>query len=256
MANKYDICSIFIVFLFSCIFGELVNEPCSLERRKLTNQMILPPYPVVYEANEDRNEKLASISSIDYLINNYGNQLVILSSSNTYSYEKTIMPLREYLRYEMHGNKTANQTYYFFGNNYDGIFKTMESLYVYPPCQYCKKAGAVTLGMGGRDSGVSFHYHGPGFSEVIIGRKRWFLYPPSYAVSEPNMSQSEWVATVYPKLIQQQKQSVEQEHHPLLECVIHPGEILYFPDRWLHGTLNLEPHNFFVSLFLDPQLMK
>lgn len=42
----------------------------------------------------------------------------------------------------------------------------------------------------------------------------------------------------------------------LLECVIIPGEVLYFPAMAMHATLNLQPYNVFVSDFLDPQLMK
>jgi hypothetical protein len=42
----------------------------------------------------------------------------------------------------------------------------------------------------------------------------------------------------------------------LHECVIYPGEVLYFPPMWMHATLNLESYNVFMSLFMDPQLMK
>jgi hypothetical protein len=41
----------------------------------------------------------------------------------------------------------------------------------------------------------------------------------------------------------------------LFECVIEPGEYLYFPSGWMHATLNLDSYNAFVSLFLDRQLM-
>lgn len=40
----------------------------------------------------------------------------------------------------------------------------------------------------------------------------------------------------------------------LQECVIVPGDALYFPAQWMHGTLNLAPYNLFVSVFLDLQL--
>lgn len=48
------------------------------------------------------------------------------------------------------------------------------------PCRLidCKKAAAVAIGIGGLYSGVPFHMHGPGFSEVLHGSKRWFLASP------------------------------------------------------------------------------
>ena len=42
-------------------------------------------------------------------------------------------------------------------------------------------------------TGVPFHFHGPGFAEVIHGAKRWFLYPfeerPEF---DPDRTTLEW----------------------------------------------------------------
>ena len=35
----------------------------------------------------------------------------------------------------------------------------------------------------------------------------------------------------------------------LQECVIHPGEALYFPPHWKHAILNKAEYNVFVSTF-------
>lgn len=50
-----------------------------------------------------------------------------------------------------------------------------------PPMDGSVDDPAVALGIGGQFSGVSFHTHGPGYSESIIGAKRWYLYPPDQA---------------------------------------------------------------------------
>ncbi|TNN38799.1 JmjC domain-containing protein 8 [Liparis tanakae] len=93
----------------------------------------------------------------------------------------------------------------------------------------------------GPGSGVPFHWHGPGFSEVIYGRKRWFLYPPHQEPHfHPNRTTLSWVTETYPLL---------PEAEAPLECTISPGEVLYFPDRWWHATLNLET-SVFISTFL------
>jgi hypothetical protein len=174
--------------------------------------------------------------------------------------------------------QSANETYYLFGNNYGPLWSQFQELYQHPPYPSSQQAGAVTIGIGGRNSGVSFHYHGPGFIEMIHGSKLFFLYPPhqhdtqhyphdtnttsdSRFKFDPNMTQLEWYETVYPTLSSQLELEKEKDPQPpqqqqrLYECEIFPGDILYFPDRWYHGTLNRGLYNFFVSVFIDPQLI-
>ncbi|XP_075755320.1 jmjC domain-containing protein 8 isoform X3 [Pelodiscus sinensis] len=98
----------------------------------------------------------------------------------------------------------------------------------------------ASLGSGS-GSGVPFHWHGPGYSEVIYGRKRWFLYPPEKTPEfHPNKTTLSWLLDTYPFL--------PPEDRPV-ECTIRPGEVLYFPDRWWHATLNLDT-SVFISTFL------
>ncbi|XP_023584106.1 jmjC domain-containing protein 8 isoform X1 [Trichechus manatus latirostris] len=93
----------------------------------------------------------------------------------------------------------------------------------------------------GAGSGVPFHWHGPGFSEVIYGRKRWFLYPPEKTPEfHPNKTTLAWFHDTYPTLAPSARP---------LECTIQAGEVLYFPDRWWHATLNLDT-SVFISTFL------
>lgn len=121
-----------------------------------------------------------------------------LTSSNTFSNGLKKMSLRDYIQYttskknrgaaHMDMNITngdlgpsaarSNESFYLFGNNYGALWDRVKEIYLIPPCLHCDVCGARTIGIGGYLSGVSFHYHGPGFSEVIVGRKRWFLFPP------------------------------------------------------------------------------
>lgn len=121
-----------------------------------------------------------------------------------------------------------------------------------PPCGVChgpvaKRAVALSFGVGWSGSGVSWHVHGAGYSEVLWGRKRWLLYPPSAGRDwlppgfDPNASTASWVEQVLPRLPAQERP---------LDCVIGPGEVLYFPSQWAHATLNLSPFTAFVSSFL------
>jgi len=48
----------------------------------------------------------------------------------------------------------------------------------------------------------------------------------------------------------EEQQQEEQMDRLLYDCVVSPGELLYFPDQFLHATLNLDAYNFFVSIFV------
>ena len=151
-----------------------------------------------------------------------------LTSSNTFSNGLKKMSLRDYIRYTMSGQEkgkeeememeqeqqsdngrahpksdrecmglgpspsrvSSNETFYLFGNNHGSLWDGLKDSYTIPPCLHCDVCGARTIGIGGHLSGVSFHYHGPGFSEVIIGRKRWFLFPPHDASTSQRESTS------------------------------------------------------------------
>lgn len=52
----------------------------------------------------------------------------------------------------------------------------------------------------------------------------------------------DWYINVYPTLSDDEKP---------LECLLKPNEILYFPDKWWHATLNAET-SVFISTFLSP----
>jgi hypothetical protein len=110
-----------------------------------------------------------------------------------------------------------------------------------------------TAGIGGKLSGVAFHFHGPGFSESLIGSKKWLLFPGTDFPTgfHPNMTVVSWYETVLPTLSADAREEMQ-----LQECDIFPGEVLYFPSMYMHATLNMASYNLFMSVFLDSQLMK
>jgi hypothetical protein len=259
------------------------TDRCNIERRHINPGFDLPDKPIIFNAGS-ANEALLALSSERNLIEVHGDTTVQLASSNTYSYAKVKMPLAQYVSsfkeqafMSPDDRSKSNETFYLFGENYSGIWKEMEIAYEYPHCHGCNVAGVTTLGLGGAGSGVSFHRHGPGFSEVIHGKKRWWLYPPG---AEPkagfsfNLSMASWLESEYESEITpcgetiggsviaedvngREQNSFEDvcEESQLLECTIGRGEVLYFPSDWYHATLNKESYNFFVSYFLDTQLI-
>ncbi|KAK1784799.1 hypothetical protein P4O66_003474 [Electrophorus voltai] len=159
--------------------------------------------PVILRDITD-NAKFRLLCTKTNLLREYSDKRVRLSTANTHSYRKVDVQFKDFVKFLLNPQSED------------------------------------TLGSG-PGTGVPFHWHGPGYSEVIYGRKRWFLYPPDEAPEfHPNHTTLSWVTHSYPNL--------ELWNRPL-ECTIRPGEVLYFPDRWWHATLNLDT-SVFISTFL------
>lgn len=300
--------------------NDLSSFSCNIAKRSISEMFSysfeLPDHPVIF-AYEQRSfnkthhqpKELFQLSSYQSLTREYASTKVILSSSNTYSHGRFDSTLGEYLEMiapQSRATARANESFYLFGHNYDGVWKELSGLYRSPPCRLCDKAGAKTIGIGGQNSGVSFHFHGSGFSEVIHGKKSWYLFPPHLnsrvsRLFDPNRTVWQWFEQFHPffsndtyrqelfelkgslqfataldepaSIVDSSSRSsllaraieslplstlleLEEMRSHFYECTIHAGEILYFPSFWMHATLNRDDYNFFVSVFLDLQLMK
>ncbi|KAG7273089.1 hypothetical protein CRUP_024819 [Coryphaenoides rupestris] len=197
--------------------------PCTidvLDTTLLTYRQFIEHYaysrPVILTGITD-NTKFRLLCSKTNLLRSFGNRRVRLSTANTYSYRK--------------------ETLYFFGDNNFTEWKPLFDQYQPPPYLLPGTTTAFSFGV----AGVPFHWHGPGFSEVLYGRKRWFLYPPDQEPHfHPNRTTLSWLEETYPQLPPDQTP---------LQCTIRPGEVLFFPDRWWHATLNLDT-SVFMSTFL------
>ncbi|XP_045141796.1 jmjC domain-containing protein 8 isoform X2 [Echinops telfairi] len=187
-------------------------------------------------------ERRADLTYAEFVQRYAFHRPVILSglTDNT----KVDLPFRQYVEQLLWPQDPAslgNDTLYFFGDNNFTEWAPLFQHYSPPPFGLLGTTPAYSFGIAGSGSGVPFHWHGPGFSEVIYGRKRWFLYPPEKTPEfHPNKTTLAWLQDTYPALA--------PSNRPL-ECTIQAGEALYFPDRWWHATLNLET-SVFISTFL------
>lgn len=137
----------------------------------------------------------------------------------------------------------SSETLYWFGddllNNQNWL---QQILRYYRPPEYIVDDfidPSLSFGMGGQGTGVPFHFHGPGFQQMISGRKRWFLSweKPFF---DPNETTLHWA--MYRRY---------QFAQPFLyECTLYPGDIIFFPNLWWHATLNLD-FAIFLSTFLS-----
>uniref|UniRef100_A0A8C5QZH0 Jumonji domain containing 8 n=1 Tax=Leptobrachium leishanense TaxID=445787 RepID=A0A8C5QZH0_9ANUR len=225
------------------------EERCTVERvdASITYSQFIQQYaysrPVILQGITD-NVEFRSLCSKKRLLQEFGDRQVRLSTANTYSYEKVDVPFWEYVDQLLKPqdlNSLGCDTLYFFGDNNFTEWGSLFEKYMPPPFRIPGTSGAYSFGIAGSGTGVPFHWHGPGFSEVIYGRKRWFLYPPEQTPKfNPNGTTLSWLLETYPYL---------PEAARPVECTIRPGEVLYFPDRWWHATLNLDT-SVFISTFL------
>ena len=210
--------------------------------------------PVVFKRNEfqEKRNKIFKIKSqIDNLLTEYADKHVTLSTANTYSYKKYTMRLADYIREQVLGKSissflrnSGNETLYFFGNNNYTEWNSLFELYEKPIYNLPNHLPIYSFGVAAAGTGVPFHFHGPGFAETMHGRKRWFLYAPQYKPNfDPDESTLKWLVEDYPKM---------KNDGLMLECILEPFDIIYFPDRWWHATLNLDIA-VFISTFISAE---
>ncbi|XP_067931520.1 jmjC domain-containing protein 8-like [Watersipora subatra] len=225
--------------------------PCNIEVRdsaSLSQREFIDVYaytkPVIISYNDDWNKVFQSECSKENMLKKYGEKIIRLSSANTHSYRKRDVTLQYYVEELLKPqdlDTLGNETFYWFGDNNHTEWKELFDLYKKPHLSLPGKEGMYSFGMAGAGTGVPFHWHGPGFGEVVYGRKRWFLFPPDkMPYFNPDRTTLYWLINDY------------QEIHPAelpLECTLKPGQVIYFPNRWWHATLNLDT-SIFISTFL------
>ena len=79
------------------------------------------------------------------------------------------------------------------------------------------------------------------------------LYPPNQKpVYDPDYTSRYWMEETYTKMLGRTKGDGEEEERKgrrPYECTLLPGEMIYFPDKWHHATINLDAFTVFVSTF-------
>lgn len=226
--------------------------PCHLpivDGAQLDNRQFLHEYAykqpfVVRDATD--NTLFRALVRRKAILEDWGHTGVTLSAANSYSYEKRHISFRTYCDDMMGPQKLdtpANETFYFFGDNDVDEWSDLFDEYKKPPYEIPLHMSALSFGLAGPGTGVPFHFHGPGFAETFYGRKRWFLTAPDVKPEfHPNKTTLQWFFDDYPRVKQQMD---------ILECTLRPGEVIYFPDKWWHATLNLDT-TVFMSTFLSP----
>jgi hypothetical protein len=108
------------------------------------------------------------------LLRDYGNATVTVSSANTFSHSSRNDELQEYIdSFSVRDPSTerANESFYLFGPHgaFSPRLKGLVEQYTPPP--FAGKGATFSFGIGADATGIPFHIHGHGFSEVIHGSK-------------------------------------------------------------------------------------
>jgi len=144
----------------------------------------------------------------------------------------------------------GNETFYLFGNHHgtawDSFLSHYPSIMSRLPCLPRLDSVTLSFGAAARGTGVPWHFHGPGFLDVLLGGKTWFLHspdtdPPPF---DPNQTTLFWVEHVY-----REHQTHQGSISEILECTLFEGDVIYFPPSWRHATLNLMDWNTWVTSF-------
>jgi len=88
--------------------------------------------------------------------------------------------------------------------------------------------------LGPPGSGAPVHFHGDALNLLAYGRKRWFLMHPKLTayMRTPPVT---WWKSKQPSGYEAAKRAAH-----LYECTQQPGEAIFVPKGWGHGTANIE----------------
>ena len=216
----------------------------------------------------------------------HGDAELVLSSANTFSYDKRQSTVRAYIATDMSvpwtsyfdacshnctsaadadaaaeaelpalAPPSADSLYYAFGDHHRPELWGFLDAYVRPPWLDATRIGSLSFGLGAHGSGVPFHTHGPVFAEVMYGAKRWFISAPGKAPEfDPNTTTVAWLRERERRAAagdvgEVSAESREEEEVEILECTLAYGDVLYLPDAWWHATLNIG-QTVFISTFV------
>jgi hypothetical protein len=193
------------------------------------------------------NKQFLHLMQMDSILNRYGNKYITVTTANTHSYKKQYIKLHDYINLQRKTSATitkwGNETLYWFGDDLlnDQNWLNQILRYYKPPAYIVGEftQPSLSFGMGGQGTGVPFHFHGPGFQQMIFGRKRWYLSLEK-PLFDPNETTIQWAID----------RRFRTKQPFLYECTLYPGDIIFFPNLWWHATLNLD-FAIFLSTFLS-----
>ena len=143
---------------------------CNLEKRKISSlslktfrEVYAGKKPVIlveddFGSNGGRNHYFRNVTKRSNLLKHYGSMPITLSTANSYTKEKKVVTVKEYL-FDFMDRQTVDvdgaNSWYWFGDNYATEKPILE---LFSITQYAgRKMNTPSFGVGGELSGVPFH---------------------------------------------------------------------------------------------------
>jgi hypothetical protein len=218
------------------------KRPCiSYRSEKL---MSIPEWKIFFHMNS-----LQELSKRTDLISQVTSNELNLHIYQTMDLKLKQMSISQYISHIVNSNHS--NTLYLFGSNDGPEWQTFLSKFpsiVYSEllfnCTAFINHGEMLFGAAPGNSGLPWHSHDGGISEIIIGHKRWFFNPPE---ADPiNVSPFANISTWYADHIQN-----PHKNPSVISCDVESGGIIYYPPKWSHAVLNIAPWNTCISTFID-----
>lgn len=107
-----------------------------------------------------------------------------------------------------------------------------------PVCGGDKRSCYLAVGASG--SGINMHVHrdAHAFSEVVFGRKAWYLQKPDCQSTQAKFSSAEWLLKPLPTV--SEGQSIQSNCSVFHSVVQNPTDVLYLPPGYHHATFNVD----------------
>ena len=86
-------------------------------------------------------------------------------------------------------------------------------------------------------SGSTVRFQRSTWNTLLYGQRRWFVYPPDQAFYSKEHVWDWWKETY-------------RENRTAMECVQHPGDLVFVPDMWAHVAINLRESIGLTSEFI------
>ena len=220
----------------------LDNHPCNIDVKSPEDFASEFPdgFPALYEKpiilrDPQRNKIFQELSSRDNAPLLFDGGVTKLPEANLYSWAKTEVSVKDFVNSpEVTSWDEADKILY--------MLTTIEDFSAYVPPPGLGKVVDTRLGIGSFGSGVQWHDDGPGFCELMHGRKHWVLTQadkrPFYDHKRPSRHWFEYMFSDY-------------KGSKIWECTLQPGDAIYFPNRWFHTTVNLDAYTSFVTTFYE-----
>lgn len=191
--------------------------------------------------NEHGTELLSL--TLEELVAQYGDAQVTVGAvpyADYFALPTNVSTLRDF--YRLHVQRSSDTPMYIF-QKHEGVtdlgLKVLGELVeralpvhsIICPVEY-KNTGkqSIHFFLGSSNSGAPFHIHADALNVITIGKKQWWLYPPTKAL----YSRKHVALWLKEDLAQ-----MPEEDRPLA-CVQEAGDIIYVPFDWGHATLNTD----------------